>query len=91
MSYGQYGLNHEPRTKKNPQTNLIMERIHQVATNMSWSYDLDNQGLDAIDPFGEYLANIVWAARCTYNTTLGVTPSGYLPHLSAPTNSTRPI
>ena len=55
-----YGLKCKPMTKKNPQTNSILERIHQVAMNMLRSYNLDNQDLDAIDTFGGYLANIAW-------------------------------
>ena len=38
------------------------------------SYDLDNQDLDKLDPFGEYLHGIAWAIRCTYHTTLEATP-----------------
>ncbi len=65
----------KPTTKKNPQENSILEQMHQVVANMLWSYDLNNQKLDEIDPFGEYLTNIVWAICCTYHITLEVLPN----------------
>ena len=70
----QYGLKHKPTTKKNPQGNSILERIHQVVANMLRSFDLDNQELDEHDLFGEYLAQVAWAIRCTYHATLRATP-----------------
>eukprot|EP00957_Ditylum_brightwellii_P039898 3020680-Ditylum_brightwellii.AAC.1 len=43
--YNQYGLERKPTFKKNPQANVILERIHQVVANMLRSFDLDNQEL----------------------------------------------
>eukprot|EP00957_Ditylum_brightwellii_P018386 1384038-Ditylum_brightwellii.AAC.1 len=45
----QYGLEHKPMSKKNPQANAILERNHQVAANMLKLFDLDHQELDPID------------------------------------------
>ena len=70
----QYDLKQKPTSKKNPQANSVLERVHQVVANMLRSYDLDNQDLDKLDPFGEYLNGIAWAIRCTYHTTLEATP-----------------
>jgi hypothetical protein len=41
---------------------------------MICSFDLDNKELDEHDPFGEYLAQVAWAIRCTYHNTLKATP-----------------
>eukprot|EP00957_Ditylum_brightwellii_P003012 230277-Ditylum_brightwellii.AAC.1 len=38
------------------------------------SFDLDNQALDKIDLFGEYLSSIAWAMQCTYHPTLEAMP-----------------
>ena len=70
----QYGLKRKPTSKKNPQANSILERIHQVVSNMLRSYNLDDQELDTLDPFSEYLNGIAWAIRCTFHTTLEATP-----------------
>ena len=51
----QYDLKQKPTSKKNSQANSVLERVHQVVANMLRSYDLDNQDLDKLDPFGEYL------------------------------------
>ena len=69
-----YGLKRKKTTVKNPRANSMIERAHQVFGTMLRTFDLDNKVLDPIDPFGEYLAQITWAMRSTYHTTLDASP-----------------
>ena len=59
---------------KNPQANAIVERIHQVVGSMLKTNDLVNRIFDAIDPWGNILADIAYAIRCSYHSTLQATP-----------------
>ena len=59
---------------KNPQANAIVERIHQVVGSMLKTNDLVNRIFDAIDPWGNILAAIAYAIRCSYHSTLQATP-----------------
>ena len=36
--------------------------------------DLDNVQVDLLDPWDDILANVAWAVRSLYHTTLGATP-----------------
>jgi Integrase core domain. len=48
-------------TIKNPQSNAVVEHIHQVIDSMIKIQQLEDQVLDYVDPFGELLASIAWA------------------------------
>jgi hypothetical protein len=60
---------------KNPQSNAIVERIHQVIDSMIKTQNLEGQVLDYIDPFGELISSIGWAVRSSYHRTLQATPA----------------
>jgi transposase InsO family protein len=45
-------------TIKNPQSNAVVERVHQVIDSMIKTQQLEDQVLDYVDPFGEFLASI---------------------------------
>jgi transposase InsO family protein len=62
-------------TIKNPQSNAVVERIHQVIESMIKTQQLEDQVLDYVDPFGEFLASIAWAIRSSYHRTLEATPA----------------
>ena len=59
---------------KKSQANVIVERIHQVVGSMLKTNDLVNRIFDAIDPWGNILAAIAYAIRCSYHSTLQATP-----------------
>ena len=59
---------------KNPQSNAILERIHQVVGSMLKTQDLVNVTFDVANPWGEILAAIGYAVRCSYHSTLRATP-----------------
>jgi Integrase core domain. len=63
-------------TIKNPQSNTVVERIHQVIDSIIKTQQLEDQVLDYIDPFGELLASIAWASICSsYHRMLEATPA----------------
>ena len=59
---------------KNPQSNAILERVHQVTGSMLKTKDVANKIFDALDPWMESLSSIFFAVRCSYHSTLGATP-----------------
>jgi hypothetical protein len=59
-------------TIKNPQSNAVVECIHQVIDSMIKTQQLEDQVLDYIDPFGEVLASIAWAIHSSYHRMLEV-------------------
>lgn len=69
-----FGLKRKPTSRKNPQANSIIERVHQTIGNMIRSFNLDDADLDPNDPYGDLLASVAWAVRSTYHTTLEATP-----------------
>ena len=69
-----YGIKCKPITVQNPQTNAIVEQIHQVIANMVQTFDLELNYLDKEDPWKGVLAATAFAVRSTYHTTLKKTP-----------------
>jgi hypothetical protein len=59
----------------NPQSNGIIERIHQVVGNALRTYKLEAVDRDDDDsnPWSAYLASVAWAVRSTYHTVLNTT------------------
>ncbi len=70
-----YGLKRKPSTAYNPQSNGIVERVHQCVGDILRSFELDEQELDPFDPWSSFLAATAYAIRSTYHTTLQATPS----------------
>ncbi len=64
----------KPTTTHNPQSNSIVERIHQVLNDMLRTMELEERELDPSHPFDEALSAAAYAIRCTYHTTLQATP-----------------
>jgi transposase InsO family protein len=69
-----YGIKPKPTTCYNPQSNGIIERVHQVLGNALRTFELENRELDAYDPWRPFLSAVAWAIRSTYHTTLQATP-----------------
>jgi hypothetical protein len=51
------GLKKKPSAAWNPQSNAILERIHQVLADCIWSFNLEERVFKELDddPFEEYL------------------------------------
>ena len=59
---------------KNPQSNAILECIHQVVGSMLKTNNLAATEFDLIDLWGEIFASIAYAVRCSFHSTLRATP-----------------
>ena len=59
---------------KNPQGNSILERIHQVVSSMLKTKDLANATFDAVAPWSDIFASMVYVVQCSYHSTLQATP-----------------
>ena len=69
-----YGIKEKPWSSYNPQSNGIVERVHQVLGNALRTFELKNKELNANDPWGHFLNAAAWAIRSTVHTTLDATP-----------------
>ena len=67
-----YGIKRKPITKRNPQANAVIERIHQTLGNIIRTANKEN--LDEKDPWSGILAAAMFALRSTYHTTTQATP-----------------
>jgi hypothetical protein len=68
------GLKQKKGTAHNPQSNAIIERVHQVLGNTLRAFQLEERELDETDPWDEFLSSTAYAIRCTHHSTLGATP-----------------
>jgi transposase InsO family protein len=70
-----YGITARMATTRNPQTNSILERIHQTVGDMIRTFRMyDREDLDEHDPWTGVLTAIMAATRSTYSTTTRATP-----------------
>ena len=72
MCHNDYGLKRKPITTRNPQSNAIIERIHQNIVNIISTFDVSN--IVNNDPWSGILAATMFAVRATYHTTLQASP-----------------
>jgi transposase InsO family protein len=72
MCRNDYGLKRKPITTRNPQSNAIIERIHQTIGNIIRTFDVTTINED--DPWAGILAATMFAVRVTYHTTLQASP-----------------
>ena len=70
-----YGIKSKPSTSRNPQSNGVIERVHQTVHNMLRTFDLQIQPFNPIEPWQGYLNAVAYAIRSTYHTTLHATPA----------------
>ena len=68
MCHNDYGLKRKPITTRNPQSNAIIERIHQTIGNIIRTFDVSN--IVNNDPWSGILDATMFAVRATYHTTL---------------------
>jgi hypothetical protein len=70
-----YGLKPKPTTTYNPQSNGIVERVHQVLGDALRTAEIDGADLDEFRPWDSYLSSAAYAIRSTYHTTLKASPA----------------
>ena len=68
MFQNDYGLKMKPITTRNPQSNAIIEQIHQTIGNIIRTFDVYN--IVNNDPWSGILAATMFAFRSNYHTTL---------------------
>ena len=56
-----FGIKHKPTTVKNPQSNAVLERIHQVLGNMMRTAGLDMSDTVTAEDIDDFLTNAAWA------------------------------
>ena len=69
-----YGIKRKPITVRNPQSNSMIERIHQVIANIVRTFELETNYLDQDNPWKGILSATAFAIRSTYHTTLQKSP-----------------
>ena len=67
------GITPKISTDYNPQSNAIIERVHQVLGNALRTFELEKRELDDKEPFEPFLTATAYAIRSTYHTTLQAT------------------
>ena len=72
MCQNDYGLKKKPITTRNPQSNAIIEGIHQTIGNIISIFDVSNIVIN--DPWSGILSATMFAIRATYRTTLQAYP-----------------
>ena len=63
MCHNYYGLKRKPITTRNPQSNAIIERIHQTIGNVIHTFDVSN--IVNNDPWSFILAGTMFSVRAT--------------------------
>ena len=70
-----YGIQRSKATVRNPQSNSVLERIHQTLGNIIRTFEIhDNSDMTSDDSWLGILAATMFALRSTYHTTLQATP-----------------
>ena len=73
MVQDDYGVKKKTITKRNPQSNAIVERVHQTIGNMIRSFEVQNMDLDELDTWSGILTTVVFTAIITTHTTTRAT------------------
>jgi len=69
------GIKTKPSGAWNPQSNSILERVHQVLGDCLRAFNLENKDLDPQDPFEEFLTAAAYVIRSAHPSTLGHSPA----------------
>ena len=72
MCHNDYGLKRKPITTRNPQSNVIIERIHKTIRNIIRTFDVSN--IVNNYPWPGILAATMFSVCATYHTTLQAYP-----------------
>ena len=76
MRRNDYDLKRKPTTTRKPQSNIIIERIHQNIGNIIRTFDVSN--IVNNNPWSGILAATMFSVRTTYHTTLHAYPTQIL-------------
>ncbi len=68
------GMKPKPTTTYNPQSNGIIERVHQVLNDCLRTFELEKRDLDEKDPWTPFLTAAAYAICSTYHTMLQAMP-----------------
>ena len=69
-----YNIIRKPITKRNPQANSIVERVHQTIGNMLRTFSVHQNPVDKEDPWPGILAAVAFGIRATISTTMRASP-----------------
>jgi hypothetical protein len=69
-----YGIKKNNSTQFNPQSNVIIERVHLTLNDALRTSEIDGREMDKKDPWGPFLSSAAYAMRSTFHTTLKATP-----------------
>ena len=59
MVQDDYGIKQKPITKRNPQANAIVERVHKTIGNMIRTFEIqENQGIDESHPWSAIISTV---------------------------------
>ena len=72
MCQNEYDVKRKPITTRNPQSNAIIERIHQTIGNIIRTFDVSN--IVNNDPWSGILAATMFAVRAKYHTKIQSSP-----------------
>ena len=75
MIENDYGITKAPTSRKNPQANGILERIHQTIANIIRTFEVQDMEIDENDPWSGILSATMFAIRATIHKTLQATPA----------------
>ena len=67
-----YGIKPKPITTRNPQVNVIIERVHQTIGNILRTFNV--RSMDEKDPWSGILAATMFAIKATFHTTMRASP-----------------
>eukprot|EP00957_Ditylum_brightwellii_P138111 10528307-Ditylum_brightwellii.AAC.1 len=69
-----YGVKKKPITARNPQTNSIIEKMHQTIGNMIRLFEVHDTTIDEKDPWTGILSAEKLVTRATVHTTMQAKP-----------------
>ena len=69
-----YRLKHKQATIKNPQVNLVMERLHVVLVNILCTSQMDGNEVTS-DTTDTFITDVAYTVRSTHHTVLGSIPT----------------
>jgi hypothetical protein len=64
----------KPSSKRNPQSNAILERIHQAIGVMLCAFEVENQPTDESNPWSGILSAVAWAVCSMHHAASQSTP-----------------
>jgi len=70
-----YNIKKKPASTRNPQSNSIIERVHQTLGDMLRTFELPDSEIEQGTALEGILSAIMFAIRSTYHTTLKATPT----------------